>query len=222
VTGGETLLAGAALGLFSLPHCLAMCGPLAVSGTCRAGHSSGRLALGYLFGRVVAYATVGAVLGTVGGDLSRRMRDAGDLGRVALLAIAAVCAWQAWRVVRGTRHLKLRAHAPRRALHSRLMTWLTGMIPRRGMALGIVTAVLPCGALLAAWTLAAASGHPLHGAGAMTTFALASTPALVAAIVGRDLAARVMARVPKALAAVAWLSLALLLIGRAWPSSSCH
>jgi sulfite exporter TauE/SafE len=56
-----------------------------------------------------------------------------------------------------------------------------GLGPRRavsigGLGLGVATGFLPCGALVPAWLLAAASGRALDGAAAMAAFALASLP----------------------------------------------
>jgi sulfite exporter TauE/SafE len=212
----EAWLAALVLGLASLPHCFAMCGPLAASGCSKKGH-----AIGYLAGRIFGYAAVGSVLGAAGAGIIRQVGDAQTVGRWSLLGLAAVCVVQA---ARAFAMRKARADGAKLAqLRRPTSSLLASLIPRRGMALGIVTAIFPCGALLAAWTLAAASAHPVSGAGAMFVFAVASTPSLVAAIIGRDLIAKTFANIPKPMLAIAWLSVAALLVGRAWPASSaCH
>ena len=57
----EAVLAGAAAGLASIPHCAAMCGSIA-AGAC-AERRSGAL---YLGARLASYTMLGALLGTLG------------------------------------------------------------------------------------------------------------------------------------------------------------
>ena len=89
-----------------------------------------------------------------------------------------------------------------------------------------VTAVLPCGALVAAWGVAASAAHPVGGAGAMAVFSVASAPGLLVALLGRRLGERLIRRVPPPLLAAAWFAVALLLIGRIYLTTQsgcgCH
>jgi sulfite exporter TauE/SafE len=86
-----------------------------------------------------------------------------------------------------------------------LPSWIGRLLPRRGLGLGLVTGLLPCGMLAAAWALAAASGHALRGALVMAVFCAASAPALLLPL----LAARpfLALRRSEALAGVLWCAL---------------
>ncbi len=97
--------------------------------------------------------------------------------------------------------------------------------PRSGLAMGLLTGVLPCGALVGAWLLAAASAHPLLGSLSMLAFAVTSSPALIGAMLGRKLWRRLGSRLSPLIAAAGWLALAALLVGRWLANSggaSCH
>src|SRR5262249_6107370 len=93
-------------------------------------------------------------------------------------------------------------------------------LPRDPLAVGLATGLLPCAALVPAWALAMAAGSAPAGAASMGAFALASSPGLVAALVGRPLAARV--RSPR-LQAAAWCALGLFLASRPLlVAAGCH
>lgn len=220
------LAGGAALGLVSAPHCLAMCGPLAIAGCTRSGDVCAPDAASYLGARVVAYAAMGAVMGLFGASA---MHGRGiTLGRVAVVLLAATCVWQGVRSMRPVRN-DAAGLIPLRA-GPQPLTWvstLSALLPRRGAGLGVVTAILPCGALFAAWGYAAATAHPVTGALAMVAFAVASAPGLLLALAGRRLGSKVLQRTPRWLVAAAWLAVALLLVARLYismkgTSDGCH
>jgi sulfite exporter TauE/SafE len=102
-------------------------------------------------------------------------------------------------------------------------TWLVPL-PARGLGLGMVTAVLPCGALVAAWVIAAATAHALTGATAMLAFSVASAPGTLAALLGRHAIAAHLHKLPRAALASAWFITALLVLGRMWlaTQTQCH
>ena len=223
MSAAGTLAAAAVLGLVSAPHGLAMCGPLAIAGCTRQGSLDRTETLSYLGARVVAYATVGAVMGHLGDSA---LHDSwANLGRWAVVLLALVCVWQGVRSLR--RHdadvVELR-RGPRPAT---LLATVAALLPRRGAGLGAVTAILPCGALVAAWGIAAAGAHPVTGAGAMVVFAVASAPGLAVALLGRRLGQKLLARIPRFALAVAWFGVAALLVGRLYLSMEtggcgCH
>lgn len=156
MTAWAVLAAAATMGLLGSLHCSAMCGPLAAAGT--SGSSRARDIAGYLGGRFVAYATVGAVLGQLGQHaLCRLPMHTAETLAVVLTAVPAG--------VHGLRLLFRRA--PRERLTplrtrraSGLLQLLASLMPRRGLALGLATALLPCGLLWSAWALAAATARP--------------------------------------------------------------
>jgi sulfite exporter TauE/SafE len=63
-------------------------------------------------------------------------------------------------------------------------------LPKRGLSLGLVTGILPCGLLASAWALAAAAGDPAGGAASMAIFALGSLPGLIAPVLAGRFATR--------------------------------
>ena len=217
------LAAAAVLGIVSAPHCLAMCGPLAIAGCTRHGVVSRRDTVSYLGARLVGYATVGAFMGHLGASA---LHDSwATVGRWAVVLLALVCVWQGARSLRrddGGVVVLRRGSRPGSPLGT-----LAAMLPRRGAGLGLVTAILPCGALVAAWGIAAAAAHPVTGAGAMLTFAAASAPGLLVALLGRRLGQKLLRRIPAGLLAAAWFGVALLLMGRLYlsmesGSCGCH
>lgn len=217
----EVVVSAIVLGVITLPHCLVMCGPVAAVAC---GGASGRIAprdsAAYLLGRLVGYAAVGSVMGSIGAH-AFTLLGADVVGRVALLALALTCGGQAYRMFRpaGPPLVALKAKPRARPL----LSLVGSLLPKRGLGLGLATALFPCGALPAAWAIAAASGHPAPGALAMFVFALASTPALIVAVGGRDLALRVAHRIPRALQAALWLAAATLLVVRAFMvETTCH
>ncbi len=59
------VIAGAAAGLASVPHCTAMCGPLAAYACSGRPGASGQSR--YQLGRFISYSVLGAIAGTLGG-----------------------------------------------------------------------------------------------------------------------------------------------------------
>jgi sulfite exporter TauE/SafE len=176
-------------------HCALMCGPLAL-----AGGSSRRATFGYFAGRGLVYALIGAIFGNLGGHAQHRL-PIGTLQSGLLLAVAVLAFLKGLRMlVRRERLVRLRRQ-PRRGA-----AWLADLLPRRGMALGLVTGLLPCGFLAGAWALAASTGDALAGALVMLVFSLATLPSLAATLL---VAARVRWRPTPMVAGVLWCTLGL-------------
>jgi sulfite exporter TauE/SafE len=205
-----------------------MCGPLAIAGCTREGAVDKKDTAAYLGARLVAYATVGAIMGHLGA--SAMHEGWATVGRWTMILLALVCIWQGVRSLRRSDEARFDqkvvqlGRGPRRT--SSLLGTVLSLLPRRGAGLGIVTAILPCGVLVAAWGVAAASAHPVEGAAAMTTFAAASAPGLVIALLGRRLGDKILRRIPRPLLAGAWFAVALLLATRIYLSTQtgcgCH
>lgn len=165
------LLAAAAAGLVSSPHCAAMCGPLAVA-ACEAPRRSESLRAGarYALGRLTSYLVTGALAGALGSGLVRALRGEG-VQRAVSLALAAGLALAAWRVLR-TRPAPALAQLGRSRARPR--------VPAAVM--GLLTGLLPCGALASGLLIAAGAGAWWSGALAMGVFATASSPGLLAVL----------------------------------------
>ncbi|CCG41699.1 sulfite exporter TauE/SafE family protein [Magnetospirillum molischianum] len=166
-------------------HCGGMCGPLVLAqvmaGTQAVPAGPGgelrRLAgaalLPYHFGRVLTYTALGGIAGSIAGvwrDLPLFRWIA-----VALLLLAALLlALQAW---------------PRRGggafggfvpgLGRLVRPLFAAPIGWRGLLLGMILGLLPCGMVYAALAAAASAGDPLVSAVAMAAFGIGTMPVLI-------------------------------------------
>jgi len=172
------VVAGAAAGLASVPHCTAMCGPLA------AYACSGRPGLSgqgrYQLGRFLSYSVLGAIAGAVGGatavSLPRAWGGALLSWSLALgLGLAALRLWRRPNQPLVTLRTKDEGPTP-----SRLSRALGGL-GRHPFFVGVGTALLTCGALAAAALIAASSGSAMLGSASMLAFAVVSGVGLAAA-----------------------------------------
>jgi len=226
------LLAGAA---GSVVHCAPMCGPFVLGQVsdrlarlpgallCERRRLGNAMLLPYHAGRLITYTGLGALAGEGGAALGRLpwfgWLSAILLGLAALLflghalrrlspSLGAVLAW----VVPGT------DRAP--ALWVRLVRRLSARVDRArpggGLLLGLLLGFLPCGFLYAALAVAAATGGPLTGAGAMLCFGLGTVPSLVAVGVAGHAAGRAFHRGVLALAPAVLLLNAAVLGVLAW------
>ncbi len=217
-----TALATGALGS---AHCAAMCGPLAVAGCSREGAGVVTAdAAGYFAGRLVAYSAVGAVMGHLGHH-ALCILPMSALEGIAVAAVAIAAAYRGVSLLRGPRGaamglVALRAK-PRRAGPAAL---LAALWPRRGLGLGLATAILPCGMLLPAWALAAGTASAPEGALVMAAFSVATLPGLLVPLVGRRLLQRAAARMPRSAYGVLWCALAAWIAVRPLlvASGACH
>jgi len=186
--------------LGSLAHCGLMCGPLVLAQVMArmeaipagAGGELRRLAgaalLPYQIGRLLTYAGLGALAAAAAGLAHDHLPLARGLGATLLAAAALLLALQA---------------RPRRAVagwsgagwRDRIAPLLAAPTGGRGLLLGLVLGLLPCGLLYAALATAAATGDPGLGAAAMAAFGLGTVPMLVAvAWLGQGMVGRFRAR----------------------------
>jgi sulfite exporter TauE/SafE len=206
-----------ALGLMGSLHCAGMCGPLAAAGCARRGAGG---AAGYFAGRLAAYATIGALVAQLG-------EHAFCILPVRATHVAAVVLTAAPAAVRGLSLLR-RKRAPdlvtlRRKPRSALLASLAKLLPRGGLGLGLATGILPCGLLLGAFAMAAATASPALGAASMAAFALGSAPGLALAAVGPGLAARLSIRLSPRVEGLLWCALAVWLgVRLALGEGGCH
>lgn len=187
-------------GLVGTIHCAAMCGPLVA-----AGGGGG----GYFAGRLLSYAAVGALLGTLGQHALCVL----PMDRAQLLAVALVAAFAAWKAFSAWRRPRAGVSRPIALGRRRqpLLGRLLARMPRRGLGLGLATGILPCGMLVPAWVLATGAGSGLGGAAVMAAFWAGSSPGLLAPLVARRL---VPAGLSRHLQGAAWAALALWTVAR--------
>lgn len=211
--------AAMAAGIASSLHCAAMCGPLAITACTGSEGVSLRGAAGYGAGRLGAYTVLGAIAGALGGGVADRL--GGPLGqKVVAVALAAALALSALRVLRGVKKPSEQGLVQlRRAKHVKTS---------RSVGIGLITGLLPCGALATGLLVAASAGSAAAGALAMVVFALASGPGLALAVaVGGTLGRWLLGEAGERRRAVmaAGLLIAGVWIGvRPWmmPPSHCH
>jgi uncharacterized protein len=185
-----TALAAGALGS---AHCAAMCGPLAVAGCSRGSRLSARDAIAYFGGRLVAYATVGAVLGHLGRH-ALCILPMGVLEAVAVAAVAVAAAYRGIQLLRGAPSTPMLVAL--RGKPRGIIALVSDIWPRRGLGLGLATSVMPCGLLVPAWALAAGTASATSGALVMAAFSAASLPGLLIPLAGRRLFQRAVAGLP--------------------------
>jgi len=220
----SAVLTALATGALGSAHCAAMCGPLAVAGCTRGQTVAGRAAAGYFLGRLCAYATVGAVIGHLG----RHALCILPMSALEGIAVAAVALAAAYRGVTLLRRkpeeglVQLGRKKP--AARGGLLALLGTLLPRRGLGLGLLTGVMPCGLLLPAWALAAGTASAPAGALVMTAFSVATLPGLVVPLAGRRLVQRFVDRLPIRAYGLAWCALATWLAVRPLlvATGSCH
>ena len=192
------LLVALGTGLVGTIHCAAMCGPLV---------AASRGGVSYFAGRLLSYATVGAIMGAIGQHALCLL----PVERVQHVAVGLVAAFAAWKAVSALRRPRPPRPLPLGRRRPSLLARVFAHVPRRGFGLGLATGILPCGMLVPAWTLAMSSGDALSGAAIMAAFFTGSAPGLLAPLVaGRWLATRV----PRAVQAGAWTALALWTLAR--------
>ena len=212
----SAVMTALATGALGSAHCAAMCGPLAVAGCSRGQAVSGRDAMGYFTGRLVAYATVGAVMGHLGRH-ALCILPMGVLEGIAIAAVALAAAYRGVTLLRGRNGRAEReglvwlGRKPARAqagVRAGALAMLSELWPRRGLGLGLATGVMPCGLLLPAWALAAGTASAAAGATVMAVFSVATLPGLLVPLAGRRLLQHMVERLPKSAYGVMWCALA--------------
>lgn len=154
-----------------------MCGPLATAacGHARTPWASTR----YHAGRVLGYVAGGSLAGLLGARLAKQLPAVGILPAVSALVLALM-AFKLWRqsarpALAPAAELIPAAQLTRTSRVRRGAAWL-----REPLVLGTLSALLPCGALMGAWLLAAMTGSARQGASFMAGFVLTSGVAVAA------------------------------------------
>ncbi|MDD9939451.1 MAG: sulfite exporter TauE/SafE family protein [Myxococcales bacterium] len=189
----EQLAAGFGVGLLagltSIPHCAAMCGPVAALVCSR--RRTATAPLRYQLGRVLGYAFMGLLAGQLGAVLGGpRLGDPARWVFRGLIAVSCLLlAYGLWKraAARPTDLLPVQTVTRKRPLTRRVAS----LLPGEPLALGGLTALLPCGALYASLLLSAGSADAGQGAALMMGFA--TTTGLPLMAVGATLRLRALA-----------------------------
>lgn len=222
-------IAGAAAGLASMPHCAAMCGPLA-GFACTRSSFAGRVQgpLFYQLGRSVGYALLGALVGAFGGAAAASLSGPWATAVLSWTFAAAllVVGTKLFRRTMPARPpvMKIGRGRPEPSVVSRLVA----RMPQHPALFGLLTGLLPCGALAAALLLAAGTASPWAGALLMLVFSATSGLALLGVGLLAQKAGRSMNPWVLRVTAVVLLVGAVVLIVRPLaglrgePASCCH
>ena len=160
------------VGLSTSPHCLGMCGGILLS-ACR-GRKSGKAlfgaALAYNGGRTVSYTALGASFGALGTVLTYTLSMKSMLFTMLGLVVALL-GLNMWGLLPALPSLPGEQGAA-----CRLPDKIRRQTP---LLVGLLTGLMPCGALYAAWLCAMSSGSTGKGALLMLAYALGTVPLML-------------------------------------------
>lgn len=190
----NTLVVSALLmGLFGGAHCLVMCG--GISSMVCAGGTKGRFAMAYNAGRVVSYAALGLVVGSIG---SLPLGVPLDVVRFTLRALAAICLLTVGLHLAGLPSFARALESVGAPLWRRVAPFAKRLLPLRSpwqaLAAGGLWAFMPCGLLYGAVAIAASADSALDGAMTMAAFGVGTLPVMMGVGVVAARVARAMTR----------------------------
>lgn len=175
-----------AASLLGSPHCAGMCGGLMLFALGAGGDGEGRtpargraLQVAYHGGRLVSYLGLGAVAGAVGAAIDFGGEFAGVQRAAAAVAGAMMVAFGLVLLARAAGVRTGRARLPgwlsRRMEKAHRLAFGLRPVPR-AWAVGLLTALLPCGWLYAFAFTAAGTGSVVWGMAVMGTFWVGTVP----------------------------------------------
>lgn len=169
---GASFAAMLLVGLSTSPHCLGMCGGILLS-VCDRTDTRARLGadLAYNAGRMLSYTALGAAFGALGTVLTYTLIMKSMLFTMLGLAVALL-GLNMWGLLPALPSLPGETAAA-----CRLPEKLRRQAP---LIVGLLTGLMPCGAMYAAWLCAMSSGSAGSGAAVMLAFALGTVPLLLA------------------------------------------
>ncbi|MEW6706101.1 MAG: sulfite exporter TauE/SafE family protein [Pseudomonadota bacterium] len=174
---GALILAAGLMGLAGTPHCAAMCAA-PCAGALRACGPGPSVQPAFQVGRVLGYATAGAVAASSMGALQQWLGAVPALRPLWTLLHLAALALGLWMLVRGRMPL-WRTTLPAAPAALQPVHWKKLGAPVRGALLGGAWVAWPCALLQSALLLSLLANHAWEGAAAMAAFAIASSPGLV-------------------------------------------
>lgn len=165
------------VGLFTGVHCIGMCGGIMLT-QCQKIDRSYIGAAFYNLGRVLSYTAAGAIFGAIGKIISYDTAFRSMLFTMcgALVVLIGLRMWG----VPFLRSLSVALRPP-----CELPSLLRNKAFGRPLIVGLLTGLMPCGALSAMWLLSASSGSASRGMLCMLSFALGtSIPMLIFGTLG--------------------------------------
>lgn len=171
------LLSGFVLGLAGTAHCIGMCGPISMAIPLDRRNAFTMLTgiLQYNFGRILMYATIGFVIGSIGFSV----KLIGFLQGLSIIS-GVLLIFYAYKRYWSTTEFKEYTPAFLSKFISQGMgKTLASDFPLRRVGLGILNGLLPCGMVYAALIGSLVSAHPIQGASYMIFFGLGTLPCLI-------------------------------------------
>ena len=166
------------VGLLTSTHCIGMCGGILLAQTTDARGVTGRSKRGliasaaYNGGRVVSYTAVGALCGALGAVITYTPNIKSMVFTVAG-ALVLLMGLRMAGILPGLRSTETELPGAC-SLNARTRRRFAG----RPLIIGLLTGVMPCGALSAMWLCAMSSGSAARGALVMLAFSLGTVPLL--------------------------------------------
>lgn len=166
------------VGLLTSTHCIGMCGGILLAQTTDAHGVTGRSKRGliasaaYNAGRVVSYTAVGAVCGALGAVITYTPNIKSMVFTVAG-ALVLLIGLRMAGILPGLRPSETELPGAC-SLNARTRRRFAG----QPLIIGLLTGVMPCGALSAMWLYAMSSGSAVRGALVMLVFSLGTVPLL--------------------------------------------
>ncbi|QDU55753.1 sulfite exporter TauE/SafE family protein [Aeoliella mucimassa] len=206
--------------LLGSPHCAGMCGPFVAFavGQSSDGTSRWHLQFAYHGGRLVTYALLGAVAGSLGALIDLTSTLAGLQPVATALAGGLMIAMGVTELLRHFGHRIGKLHPPAVLVKAvqrgqRLAMKLTPF--KRALAIGLLTTLLPCGWLYMFALTAAGTGNPVAGAVVMAVFWAGTLPILVSLGAGVQAAVGILGKRLPLVCATALIAVGLMtLVGR--------
>lgn len=237
MTALASLASVAVASLLGSLHCVGMCGGLVsfyAGGNTAGPAARWRMHAAYHLTRLMAYAALGASAGQLGAvlDLAGRRAGLAELGAVA--AGVVILCWAVMLLFRRPGRSGLlsirRGPSTRPGRWRQLEAYFAKLVQRaegrpplwRASALGLSSALLPCGWLYAFVVLAAGTGSWSGGALLLAAFWSGSVPALLGLGLGVErLSQPLRAQLPRFSAALLLL-VGLFTIASRWPLHAAH
>lgn len=205
-------------GLLGSSHCVGMCGGFAALVGMRTGSLWGNLRaqLIYSGGRLMSYATLGAVAGFMGKHISDSLPRMINVPAVLCL-LAGTFLVREGLLASGILRRNVSGASTSGCLLGPLFSTILRSPGRRNtFCAGIVTGLLPCGLVYAFVSLAASSGDLLQGMGTMVAFGIGTVPLMVVTGCGTALLNWSARQRLWKIAAWSVVATGLLTLGRGW------
>jgi hypothetical protein len=175
----EFLIAALSLGILSSLHCIGMCGPIALALPVHQMPPGKKLLsiLHYNLGRVITYATLGALFGMIG----QTFRFFGFQQILSIVIGVLILVGLFASKLPAFAKLGGRFYKPFSALKNKIAALFRKKTFRSFLAIGFLNGLLPCGMVYVAIAGAAATGMIYKGALFMAAFGIGTLPLMAAA-----------------------------------------